>query len=96
MATLALNILNPDALIARTNLNRPKIDIAYVSSLSADAVPALLQRLPALAPEVRRPIAAALLRRSTRHDGWLAWNASRSRAEALMRAHHDELDQLAR
>src|ERR671930_113438 len=48
VATLALNVLNPDALIARTNLDRPKIDVAYVSRLSADAVPTLLQRLPSL------------------------------------------------
>jgi Domain of unknown function (DUF4173) len=96
VATLALNVLNPDALIARTNLDRPKIDVAYVSRLSADAVPTLLQRLPSLAPEVRRPIAAALLRRSTRSDGWLAWNASRRRADVLLRVHRDELQSLAR
>jgi len=96
VATLALNVLNPDAVIARTNLDRPKIDVAYVSRLSADAVPTLLQRLPSLAPEVRRPIAAALLRRSTHEDGWLAWNASRSQADALLRSHRDELLRLAR
>lgn len=96
VATLALNVLNPDALIARTNLDRPKIDVAYVSKLSADAVPTLLQRLPSLAPEVRRPIAVALLRRSTRSDGWLAWNASRSRADALLRVHRAQLQSLAR
>jgi Domain of unknown function (DUF4173) len=89
-------VLNPDALIARTNLDRPKTDVAYVSRLSDDAVPTLLQRLPSLAPEVRRPIAAALLRRSTSGDGWLAWNASRSRADALLRVHRDELQSLAR
>src|SRR5919197_1498077 len=90
--SLALDALNPDALIARTNLDRPKIDVAYVSRLSADAVPTLLLRLPSLAPEVRRPIAAALLRRSTREDGWLAWNAARSRADALLRERRTELE----
>jgi hypothetical protein len=95
VATFALNVLNPDALIARTNLARPHIDVAYVSQLSADAVPTLLHRLPTLPPEVRRPIAAALLLRSERSDGWLAWNVSRSRADHLLREHHDELVVLA-
>jgi hypothetical protein len=96
VATLALNVLNPDALIARTNLDRPKIDVAYVSSLSADAVPELLQRLPSLRADVRRPIAAALLRRGTHRDGLLGWNASRSRADALLRQDREELIQLSR
>jgi hypothetical protein len=95
VATFALNVLNPDALIARTNLARPHADVAYVSQLSADAVPALLDRLPALAPYVRRPLAAALLKRSEHPGSWVAWNASRSRADALLRSHHDELARLA-
>jgi Domain of unknown function (DUF4173) len=96
VATLALNALNPDALIARTNLDRPKIDVAYVSSLSADAVPELLQRLPSLPADVRRPIAAALLRRGAHDDGVLGWNASRSSADTLLREHRDELLRLSR
>ena len=96
VATLALNVLNPDALIARTNLARPHVDVAYVSQLSADAMPTLLRRLPTLAPPVRRPLAAALLERTEHAGGWLAWNASRTRADALLRTHHDELERLAR
>jgi hypothetical protein len=96
VATLALNVLNPDALIARTNLDRPKIDVSYLSGLSADAVPTLLQRLPSLPPDLRGPIASALLRRSTHGDGGLAWNASRSRADSLLRSHRRELEILSR
>jgi hypothetical protein len=95
-ATLALYLVNPDALIARTNLNRPKVDVAYVSHLSADAVPTLLDRLPTLRPAVRQQIAAALLARSERTGGLLAWNASRDRAAALLRSHRAELSTAAR
>jgi hypothetical protein len=96
VATLALNVINPDALIARTNLARPNADIAYVSQLSADAVPTLLGRLPTLAPAVRRPLAAALLQRSETTGGWFGWNASRAHAAALLRANRAELERFAR
>jgi len=90
-ATLALNIVNPDSLIARTNLDRPHVDAAYLGSLSDDAVPVLLARLPALQPKLRAPLAQALLGRSDRRGGVLGWNASRSRAHSLLRQEHEEL-----
>ena len=96
VATLALNAVNPDALIARTNLARPHVDAAYVGSLSDDAVPALLDRLPTLAPSLRHPIASALLDRSRPAGGVLSWNASRSRAAALLAEHRAELEAYAR
>ena len=84
-ATLALNVANPDALIARTNLDRPHVDTAYLGGLSDDAVPVLLARLPGLDARIRMPLAQALLRRSERPDGVVGWNASRSRAHDLLR-----------
>jgi hypothetical protein len=94
-ATAGLNVANPDALIARTNVDRPRIDVAYVAGLSDDAVPALLETLPSLRPEVRQAIAAELLRRSESGGGWRSFNLARSRAGSLLRAHHDELVQFA-
>jgi hypothetical protein len=96
VATLALNVINPDALIARTNLARPHVDVAYVSHLSADAVPTLVRRLPTLAPAVRRPLSAALLQRSERTGGWFGWNASRTHADALLRSDRVQLERFAR
>jgi uncharacterized protein DUF4153 len=87
--TAGLNVLNPDALIARTNLDRPRVDIAYLGHLSDDAVPTLVDRLPTLRPEPRRELTFWLLRRGRGDGGLLGWNASRSRAHAL-------LDRLAR
>jgi hypothetical protein len=90
-ATLALNVVNPDALIARTNLDRPHVDAAYLGRLSDDAVPVLLARLPSLAPSLRVPLAGALLRRGDRPESVLGWNASRARARELLRREHATL-----
>jgi hypothetical protein len=94
-ATLALNVLNPDALIVRTNLSRPQVDAAYLARLSDDAVPTLLQRLPTLERPLQRSIAQALLARDAQRD-LVGWNASRARATSMLASHHDELARLAR
>jgi hypothetical protein len=94
-ATAVFNGLNPDALIVRTNLSRPKVDPAYLASLSDDAVPTLVERLPELAPTLRQPIAAELTRRRPTHDGWRSWNWSRERARAALTAHLGELERFA-
>jgi hypothetical protein len=52
-----LHILNPHALIARVNISRAasgaEIDAGYLRTLSADAVPTLMAKLPALPPVER-------------------------------------------
>jgi hypothetical protein len=79
-ATLALNVLNPDALIARTNLHRPHVDASYLAHLSDDAVPTLVAHWN----ELPRPVQAALERRRPAR-GWRSWTLSRSRARAALR-----------
>lgn len=96
IATLAINVLNPDALIARTNVARPTVDASYLGTLSDDAIPVLLVSLPTLDPSIRRPLAQALLNRATTHESWLSWNASRRASRSMLAAHQDELRQLAR
>ncbi len=95
-ATLCLNALDPDALMARTNVTRPQADVSYLASLSDDAVPTLLARLPHLDVTLRRPLARALLERSPTHESPLSWNLSRSRGASLLDAHRDELQALSR
>jgi hypothetical protein len=90
-ATLALNAIDPDSLIARTNLSRPHIDAAYVASLSDDAVPALIARMPSLPAALRAQIAGSLLRRDESSGGLLGWNAARAHAVSALAAAHDEL-----
>ncbi len=95
---LALNVLNPDALIARTNLARAQagvgqpLDVAYLGSgLSADAVPAILAGLPGLKDDLlqrelacRLTATSAQLSQTTAAAGWRGADWSRTRALGLL------------
>lgn len=94
-ATLALNVADPDALVVRTNLARAKVDPAYLASLSDDAVPSLLRRLPSLPAPARRSIARSLLARRF-DDDLLGWNRSRSLAAAAVARNRAALRLFAR
>ena len=94
-AVAALNVVNPDALIARTNVARPRVDVGYLARLSDDATPTLLRALPSLPPPERRRLAAALLARSQSGD-WRAWNLDRSRAAAAVSRDRVRLEELIR
>jgi hypothetical protein len=91
VATAVLNVVNPDALIARTNLERSRVDVSYVAGLSDDAVPALLDQLPTLRPDVRHALALALLDRRGHGGDWRSFNVARSNADRLLAESHDEL-----
>lgn len=94
-ALIGLAVLNPDAFIAEQNVNRAEkhgIDLYYLSTLSADAVPAL-QKLP----EPYRSCALAVIADelnggsapssgSHGRDAWQEWNLGRATA----RAHLDD------
>jgi uncharacterized protein DUF4153 len=93
-ATLALNVLSPDAFIARTNVTRPAVDVTYLAGLSDDAVPTLVSHISRL-PKAQQPqLAAALLERAPADDDWRSWNRSRGRAAKALRAHRAELQAL--
>jgi hypothetical protein len=78
---LGLHVLNPDALIVRTNAARNQFDAAYAVSLSADAVPALVTALPLLPPAAQREIAAHLLPFGSQNEtDWRSWNWGRMSA----------------
>jgi hypothetical protein len=81
-AVAALNVVNPDALIARVNLERhldegKRLDSGYIGSLSADATPAVLARLDELDPDARSYLRYELAGDSR---GWRTWNWARARA----------------
>lgn len=77
VAVLGVAALNPDAWIARHNLDRyaedGKVDWSYLQGLSEDAVPAFDD----LSPAER---SCVLLGREVRDDDWLEWNLGRDRA----------------
>jgi Domain of unknown function (DUF4173) len=94
-ATFALNVLSPDALIARTNVTRPVVDVSYLAGLSDDAVPTLVSRIRELPSAQQGVLAHALLQRDTSGGDWRSWNVSRARAVDAIGAHRAELQALA-
>lgn len=93
---VGLHYVNPDALIVRVNFSRTdnKYDTSYlVTSLSADAVPALIESLDHLPPAERLKTAKLLLHNwnTTRiPNDWRSWSFSTQRAYTEMKAHeHD-------
>ncbi|MDO7867372.1 DUF4153 domain-containing protein [Nocardioides jiangxiensis] len=79
---LGLALLNPDAWIARHNLDRleqsGKVDWTYLQGLSDDAVPVFTTL-----PTAQRD--CALAGRSGSGDDWLEWNAGRAEADPVFR-----------
>lgn len=90
VVVLGLHVLNPEALIAKTNMQRALagevLDHAYLASLSADAVPVILELMPHLSPEQQRKMAMRLhgAWRQRPAGDWRSWNFSQLRADAAM------------
>ena len=87
-AILAINAMNPDALIANTNIDRlqegKRFDPYYLTTLSADAIPTIVESLPEIA---QKPVwqdftleQEILYKYSTEPKGWRTWNFGRSSA----------------
>ncbi|KAB8145540.1 DUF4173 domain-containing protein [Chloroflexia bacterium SDU3-3] len=90
-----LNLANPEQLIVRANLQRyhdiGKLDHYYLTRLSADAYPALVDALPTLPSDTQGEIMCELaLHRGHLADmvadGWRGWNLARSRGLAALEA----------
>jgi hypothetical protein len=80
-ALLGLAAINPDAWIARHNLDRyadsGQVDWSYLRNLSADAVPVFEDRSST-------EITCGQPRYWSQDDDWLSWNLGRSRARAVV------------
>lgn len=91
---MGLNIINPDAWIARQNLalharsgDPEAIDAAYLASLSSDAFPVLAEALPDLPEEARRLIEERFARWQSHQTGdWRTWSLADHRAAKLLLA----------
>lgn len=95
---LALYALNPHEAIVRINIERAaaghELDVAYAASLSADAIPALLDHLPALEAAATDDVPRCMLALRFVHTAqasrdWRAWNLSRRHAQDLIAARSD-------
>lgn len=81
----ALNLMNPDAVIAEVNLGRAArgrpLDVAYAATLSADALPVFHRRLPRLGTNEACAAAARLQERwSTELRTSARWTIALARA----------------
>lgn len=93
----ALYVVNPDAAIARTNIERAQagatahaaFDAAYIGSLSGDAVPTILAAFPSLPAAARCRISRRLLDRFGPESpaAVRSWSWSSARARAAVREH---------
>lgn len=99
-AVVLLAVINPDARIAETNVERARagatFDHAYVQrELGADAVPVLVRDLDRLPAAARCETAAWLLQRwgaeARTRDNWRTWNLGRERARQTVGDHEAAL-----
>ncbi|MGA9870711.1 MAG: DUF4173 domain-containing protein, partial [Rhodococcus sp. (in: high G+C Gram-positive bacteria)] len=83
LAVLGLAVIDPDAYIARHNVERfaetGKIDAAYLSRLSEDAAPEL-DKLP-------EPTRSCAMARYEAVGTWTEWNVATMRADHILRDH---------
>ncbi|MDQ3864384.1 MAG: DUF4173 domain-containing protein, partial [Actinomycetota bacterium] len=94
-AIFAINAMNPDALIATTNIERmeegKRFDAYYLTTLSADAVPVLVESLPEIGDKrvwQDYTLEQALVYRwDKRSPDWRTWNLSRWRARQAVKSH---------
>lgn len=81
-----LHLINPDALIIRTNLahldRTGRFDAAYATSLGPDALPILAAAIPEIPAQDRPMVTSQLLERRERlgQAGWRGWNWGRAQA----------------
>jgi Domain of unknown function (DUF4173) len=77
-------VVNPDGFIAARNVDRfqrtGELDVRYVSTLSADAIPALATLPPGIRACALGPIAARL----SRDESLVGWNLARERARDVL------------
>jgi hypothetical protein len=80
---VAMNLLNPDAFIARQNLDRyhqiGKLDGQYLGSLSEDALPEIKTAISITSGETKQQLVSSLAGRTEPTD-WQSWNLARSQS----------------
>jgi hypothetical protein len=89
----ALDFVNPDALIVRTNAEFHHLEGQYgfderpLASLSADATPAIVDALPQLSADARTKVITKLERRyASAPSDWRSFNVSREQAQRAVEA----------
>jgi len=97
-AIFAINAMNPDALIASTNIDRmeegKRFDAYYLTTLSADAATVLVESLPEIGDKrlwKDYTVEQAVVHRwNAKQADWRTWNLGRSRARLLIRSYVED------
>ena len=98
---VVMNFLNPDAFIARRNIERfevtGKLDLSYLSQLSDDAVPVIIELLNISNEEIRKSVAHELYWHAQENDSlyfskWQSFNLSQMRANKILNSEIQELE----
>ena len=98
---VVMNFLNPDAFIARRNIEQfdatGKLDIYYLSHLSDDAIPDTIKVLNLSNEDLRKSFARELYWRAQNSDSpyfsqWQSLNMSRMRADKILNSKTRELE----
>src|SRR5918997_1955639 len=97
-AIFAINAMNPDALVASTNIDRmeegKRFDAYYLTTLSADAVPVLVESLPEIGDTrlwKNYTVEEAVVDRLyPKEQDWRTWNLSRSRARQSVKSYLED------
>ncbi|MFN8617315.1 MAG: DUF4173 domain-containing protein [Dehalococcoidia bacterium] len=87
LVVFGLNVLNPDAFIVNTNVDRADtraFDAAYALSLSPDATPTLIAALPRLGDVEACAVAEGLAGKAPGNHDWQEWNYGRNRADGAI------------
>ncbi len=93
----ALQIINPDALIVRTNAQLTKsgrpFDVNYAAVLSADAIPALVDALPSLSDQDRKKVVIEILmpKLASPKTDWRTWSWGRFQAHKTLYKNRESL-----
>ncbi len=96
-----VNLINPDAIVARQNINRfyrtGRIDLVYLSKLSDDAIPVTIHLLDnsdsVLAKSIAHELYITKQARAGRPLHWQSFNLSETAAENVLASHQKTLDE---
>ncbi len=98
VAILVLDVINPEVLVARVNLKRStessEVDYAYLSRLSGDAVPLVLESLETALPSKSACDAGGKLRKRWAESSETTWNLAAWRARRSVTVGLTEADLL--
>jgi len=89
-AVLALNVVNPEAVVVRRNVALARevgrFDTSYLSWLSDDAIPEMVRTLPRLPAPLQAGVVSEICSRPPRTTkGWAAWNSAHQAADDARR-----------